>query len=63
MCGIVGYLGGNKAWNFSRRIIKLEYRIWFPGIAVMDEGKIDVNKYKGRLMARKAGPNKTVKET
>ena len=51
MCGIVGYLGGNKASEILvEGLSKLEYRGYdSAGIAVMDEGKIDVNKCKEGL--------------
>lgn len=51
MCGIVGYLGKKEA---SPILIKglstLEYRGYdSAGVAIMDEGHIDVKKCKGRL--------------
>ena len=51
MCGIVGYIGDGKA---SEIIIdglkKLEYRGYdSSGIAVFKDGKIEVQKYKGRI--------------
>ena len=64
MCGIVGYLGGNKASEILvEGLSKLEYRGYdSAGIAVMDEGKIDVNKCKGRLVNLESKiSNKTVK--
>lgn len=64
MCGIVGYLGRNKASEILvEGLSKLEYRGYdSAGIAVLDEGKIDVNKCKGRLANLESKiSNKTVK--
>ncbi|NLZ48872.1 MAG: glutamine--fructose-6-phosphate transaminase (isomerizing), partial [Clostridiales bacterium] len=64
MCGIVGYLGKNKASEILvEGLSKLEYRGYdSAGIAVLDEGKIDVNKCKGRLANLESKiSNKTVK--
>lgn len=51
MCGIVGYLGNKEAKSFLvDGLSKLEYRGYdSAGIAVVNEGKIDVVKHKGRL--------------
>lgn len=51
MCGIVGYIGDKEA---SKVLIdglkKLEYRGYdSAGIAIYDNGKVDVKKFKGRL--------------
>lgn len=51
MCGIVGYIGSKQASDILvDGLKKLEYRGYdSAGIAVYNEGKIDVQKYKGRL--------------
>lgn len=51
MCGIVGYVGKSQAAPILLEGLgKLEYRGYdSAGIAVMNEGKIDVRKAKGRL--------------
>lgn len=51
MCGIVGYLGNKKASEILvDGLSKLEYRGYdSAGIAVMEDGNIDVQKCKGRL--------------
>ncbi|WP_300383817.1 glutamine--fructose-6-phosphate transaminase (isomerizing) [Clostridium sp.] len=51
MCGIVGYLGKNKASEILvEGLSKLEYRGYdSAGIAIIENGNIDVNKCKGRL--------------
>lgn len=53
MCGIVGYTGGkNAAPILLEGLEKLEYRGYdSAGIAVMNNGKIEVSKAKGRLKA------------
>lgn len=51
MCGIVGYLGSGKATSFLiNGLSKLEYRGYdSAGVAVVNDGKIEVRKFKGRL--------------
>ena len=51
MCGIVGYLGSGKATSFLiNGLSKLEYRGYdSAGVAVIDNGQIEVRKFKGRL--------------
>lgn len=51
MCGIVGYLGSGKATSFLiNGLSKLEYRGYdSAGIAVVNNGNIEVRKFKGRL--------------
>ena len=51
MCGIVGYLGSGKATSFLiNGLSKLEYRGYdSAGIAVVNNGEIEVRKFKGRL--------------
>lgn len=51
MCGIVGYLGKKKASEILvEGLSKLEYRGYdSAGIAVMENGDIDIKKCKGRL--------------
>ena len=51
MCGIVGYIGKNQATPFLMEgLSKLEYRGYdSAGIAVYDNGKIDIEKCMGRL--------------
>jgi len=52
MCGIVGYLGKNKATEILiEGLSKLEYRGYdSAGIAVMSNGNIEDSKCKGRLL-------------
>ena len=51
MCGIVGYLGSGKATSFLiNGLSKLEYRGYdSAGVAVVNNGQIEVRKFKGRL--------------
>lgn len=51
MCGIVGYLGNGKATSFLiNGLSKLEYRGYdSAGVAVVNNGEIEVRKFKGRL--------------
>ncbi|MCT4594616.1 MAG: glutamine--fructose-6-phosphate transaminase (isomerizing) [Anaeromicrobium sp.] len=51
MCGIVGYIGNNRAENvLVDGLKKLEYRGYdSAGVAIFDEGEIKVRKYKGRM--------------
>ncbi|MCY6371485.1 glutamine--fructose-6-phosphate transaminase (isomerizing) [Clostridium ganghwense] len=51
MCGIVGYLGNKKAAGILvEGLSKLEYRGYdSAGIAVIENGEVDVKKCKGRL--------------
>ena len=51
MCGIVGYIGERDAISvLLKGLKKLEYRGYdSAGIAVIQEGKLDVVKAKGRL--------------
>ena len=51
MCGIVGYVGKKKASDFLiEGLSKLEYRGYdSAGIAVINNGKVEIRKHKGRL--------------
>lgn len=51
MCGIVGYLGSKKASDILvEGLSKLEYRGYdSAGVAVLNNGEIEVSKCKGRL--------------
>lgn len=51
MCGIVGFVGKKEASNvLVEGLSKLEYRGYdSAGVAIIDNGKINVKKYKGRL--------------
>lgn len=51
MCGIVGYLGNGRATSFLiNGLSKLEYRGYdSAGVAVLNDGDIEVRKFKGRL--------------
>ena len=51
MCGIVGYVGKGQATNFLvEGLSKLEYRGYdSAGVAVIENGKIQIRKQKGRL--------------
>ena len=51
MCGIVGYVGKKKASDFLiEGLSKLEYRGYdSAGIAVINSGKVEIRKHKGRL--------------
>lgn len=51
MCGIVGYLGSGRATSFLvNGLSKLEYRGYdSAGVAVINEDKLEVRKFKGRL--------------
>ena len=51
MCGIVGYFGNKTAKTFLvDGLSKLEYRGYdSAGIAVVNEGKVSIEKHKGRL--------------
>ncbi|WP_244833877.1 glutamine--fructose-6-phosphate transaminase (isomerizing) [Clostridium sp. BJN0001] len=51
MCGIVGYLGSGTATSFLiNGLSKLEYRGYdSAGVAVINNGDINVRKFKGRL--------------
>ena len=52
MCGIVGYFGKKSAKSFLiDGLSKLEYRGYdSAGIAVINEGKVNIVKHKGRLI-------------
>ncbi|MPQ43491.1 glutamine--fructose-6-phosphate transaminase (isomerizing) [Clostridium tarantellae] len=52
MCGIVGYIGNDKATDILvEGLSKLEYRGYdSAGVAVLEEGNIEVKKCKGRLL-------------
>ena len=52
MCGIVGYIGDENAKEIIiDGLKKLEYRGYdSSGIALYKNGKIEVRKYKGRIM-------------
>ena len=51
MCGIVGYVGKKKSSDFLiEGLSKLEYRGYdSAGIAVINNGKVEIRKHKGRL--------------
>ena len=51
MCGIVGYVGNRQASNLLvEGLSKLEYRGYdSAGIAVINNGKVEIRKHKGRL--------------
>ena len=51
MCGIVGYVGKKKASDFLiEGLSKLQYRGYdSAGIAVINNGKVEIRKHKGRL--------------
>ncbi|SCG84063.1 glucosamine-fructose-6-phosphate aminotransferase (isomerizing) [Proteiniborus sp. DW1] len=51
MCGIMGYIGAKKASPILiEGLEKLEYRGYdSAGVAILDEGKIQVRKFKGKL--------------
>ena len=51
MCGIVGYVGNNKATKFLiEGLSKLEYRGYdSAGVAVIQNGNVEIVKQKGRL--------------
>ncbi len=59
MCGIVGYIGSNQAAPILLEgLEKLEYRGYdSAGIAVIDNGVINVQKAKGRLKVLKEKTN------
>ena len=51
MCGIVGYIGWQKAQDVViNGLEKLEYRGYdSSGIATINDGKLKLSKFKGRL--------------
>ena len=51
MCGIVGYIGSEKATDvIVSGLKKLEYRGYdSSGIAVVDNGKLEILKKQGRI--------------
>lgn len=51
MCGVVGYIGDQKAIDILLDgLDKLEYRGYdSAGIAIFDQGNVEVRKFKGRL--------------
>lgn len=67
MCGIVGYIGKQQAAPvLLDGLAKLEYRGYdSAGIAVIEDGKIDVQKAKGRLavLAEKINDGKAMPGT
>ena len=67
MCGIVGYIGKQQAAPvLLDGLAKLEYRGYdSAGIAVIEDGKIDVQKAKGRLavLAEKINDGKSMPGT
>ena len=55
MCGIVGYIGGDQAAPILLEgLEKLEYRGYdSAGVAVYDQGRVQIAKAKGRLQVLK----------
>ena len=51
MCGIIGFIGGEQAAPILLGgLKKLEYRGYdSAGIAILEDGKIEIAKSKGRL--------------